>query len=188
MKKQYFTMLAALFLLVNYALAQERSINGTVTSEDDNQPLPGANVIIKGTTIGAVTDFDGKFSITIPDEKSVMIISYIGYIAKEVTVPSGQNRISVFLKSDANALEEVVVMGSSVSQSRKKIGNAITTLKSEDITKAPTPSVTAAIQEKIPGAQITQNSGDPAGGFSIRLRGQAQLAVHQNLYMLSMAL
>ncbi|MDG3583899.1 carboxypeptidase-like regulatory domain-containing protein [Galbibacter pacificus] len=147
MKKQYFTMLAALFLLVNYALAQERSINGTVTSEDDNQPLPGANLIIKGTTTGAVTDFDGKFSITIPDEKSVMIISYI---AKEVTVPSGQNSISIFLKSDVNALEEVVVMGSSVSQSRKKIGNAITTLKSEDITKAPTPSVTRLFRGKFP--------------------------------------
>ncbi|EIJ39572.1 TonB-linked outer membrane protein, SusC/RagA family [Galbibacter orientalis DSM 19592] len=176
MNKHYLTFLSVLLLIINFAMAQERTISGIVISEDDNQPLPGANVLFKGTTIGAVTDFDGKFSITISGEEKILVVSYIGYSSKEITIALDQNTIEVYLNSNSNALEEVVVMGSSVSQSRKKIGNAITTLKSKDITSSPTPSVTAAIQGKIPGAQITQNSGDPAGGFSIRLRGPSTIS------------
>ncbi|MBC9798367.1 SusC/RagA family TonB-linked outer membrane protein, partial [Sinomicrobium weinanense] len=174
-------LLLALVVLVysssTYAQQTEQLIQGTVTSEDDGQPLPGANILVKGTTTGSVTDFNGQFSITVAgDASKTLVISYIGYITREITLQEGQTTITVALKSDTNALEEVVLLGSSVTQSRKKIGNAITTLKAQDIVKTPTPSVTAAIQGKIPGAQITQNSGDPAGGFSIRLRGPSTIS------------
>ena len=101
----------SLFLFVSMAaLAQsQKTISGTVLSAEDNMPLPGASVIVKGATIGVSTDFDGKFSLTVNDTDTTLRISYLGFQTKEVAITSGP--ITVVLKVDQNLLDEVVVVG-----------------------------------------------------------------------------
>ncbi len=159
-----------------YAQQNEVMVSGTVLAKDDGQPLPGASIQIKGTSKGVVSDFDGNFSLRISSGERTLIISYVGFVTKEITLTGKQEKLRIILESEANTLEEVVVMGSGVTQSRKEIGNAITVLKAEEIVKVPAPDLITSLQGKIPGAQITQNSGDPAGGFSIRLRGPSTIS------------
>ena len=176
MKKIYF--LLPTFLMVFFAqvvLAQSIVVSGTVNAPD-GLPLPGASIVVKGTTIGGVSDFDGNFSISIADPSNkTLVISYIGYKTQEVKLTGQNQTVNITLNEDANSLDEVVIVGSSISQSRKKLGNAITTVKSVELVKAAPLNITSSLQGKVPGAQITQNSGDPAGGFSIRLRGPSTI-------------
>ena len=166
------------FLMLLFAqglLAQTTVVSGTVNASD-GVPLPGASIIVKGTAIGGVSDFDGNFSLSIPDATATtLVVSYIGYKSKEVALKGLNQNLIIVLTEDANSLDEVVIVGSSVSQSRKKLGNAITTVKSVALVKAAPINITSSLQGKVPGAQITQNSGDPSGGFSIRLRGPSTI-------------
>tara|TARA_R110002050_G_scaffold118625_3_gene236137 strand:- start:33959 stop:37009 length:3051 start_codon:yes stop_codon:yes gene_type:complete len=155
--------------------AQSIVVSGTVKTTD-GLPLPGASIVLKGTSIGGVSDFDGNFSISISDPTNkTLVISYIGYITKEVKLTAQNQTINITLNEDSNSLDEVIIIGSSLTQSRKKLGNAITTVKSAELVKAAPVNITSSLQGKVPGAQITQNSGDPAGGFSIRLRGPSTI-------------
>jgi len=178
MKKNYY--LISTFLMVFFVqslFAQSITISGTVTEKGSGNPLPGVSVIIEGTTIGGVTDFDGKYSINAENSKGkLLIFSFIGFKTVSVSLTGESQVIDTTLEEDATGLDEVVVIGSSLTQSRKKLGNAITTVKSEAMLKSSPVNITTSIQGKVPGAQITQNSGDPAGGFSIRLRGPSTIA------------
>lgn len=175
MKKLNYQLLLLLFLVVNSMFAQTSTVSGTV-SDSEGQPLPGANVFIKGTSIGGVTDFDGKFQFKVNNvEGKTLVISYLGFVTKEMVLNGSTLGISISLLEDASNLDEVVVLGSSVTQERKKLGNAITTVKSAKLVEAAPVNITSSLQGKVPGAQITQNSGDPAGGFSIRLRGPSTI-------------
>jgi len=161
---------------VQSLFAQSITISGTVTEKGSNTPLPGVSVIIEGTATGSVTDFDGKYSINTENSKDKsLIFSYIGFKTISVKLTGESQVIDIALEEDATGLDEVIVIGSSLTQSRKKLGNAITTVKAEAILKTSPVNITSAIQGKVPGAQITQNSGDPAGGFSIRLRGPSTI-------------
>ncbi|MDE3741029.1 SusC/RagA family TonB-linked outer membrane protein [Maribacter polysaccharolyticus] len=174
-KLKHVFMFLVLLLGLNSVLAQTKTISGTV-NDTDGQPLPGANVFIKGTTYGEVTDFDGKFQIEVDDaSKKTLVISYLGFVTQEIVLTGESQDLTIAMPEDANNLDEVVVLGSSVTQERKKLGNAITTIKSAKLIEAAPVSVTSSLQGKVPGAQITQNSGDPAGGFSIRLRGPSTI-------------
>ncbi|CAM3350958.1 SusC/RagA family TonB-linked outer membrane protein [Zobellia roscoffensis] len=168
----------SVLLLVFFSLssfAQSTAISGTVVA-DDGFPLPGASILLKGTTTGGTSDFDGNFSIQVSDATDkILTISYIGYKTAEVALTGADQVVNVTLLEDANALDEVILVGSSITQSRKKLGNAITTVKSVELVKAAPVNITSSLQGKVPGAQITQNSGDPAGGFSIRLRGPSTI-------------
>ncbi|WP_289039673.1 SusC/RagA family TonB-linked outer membrane protein [uncultured Zobellia sp.] len=176
MKKTYhvlFALLLAFFSLSSFA--QSTTISGTVLAED-GFPLPGASILVKGTTTGSSSDFDGNFSLQVTDAANqVLAISYIGYKTQEVVLTGNDQIVNVTLTEDSNALDEVILVGSSITQSRKKLGNAITTVKSVELVKAAPANITSSLQGKVPGAQITQNSGDPAGGFSIRLRGPSTI-------------
>ncbi|WP_291864765.1 SusC/RagA family TonB-linked outer membrane protein [Maribacter sp.] len=176
MKKNLYVFPLVLFLLFAHTVfGQMTNITGTVLA-DDGLPLPGASVLVKGTTNGGVSNFDGNFSIQVNQSTDVvLVVSYIGYKTKEVQMLDGLTPMTIVLNVDANALDEVIIVGSSITQSRKKLGNAITSIKSAAIVKAAPVNITASLQGKVPGAQITQNSGDPAGGFSIRLRGPSTI-------------
>ncbi|MCF6349261.1 MAG: SusC/RagA family TonB-linked outer membrane protein [Flavobacteriaceae bacterium] len=178
MEKNYYlfsTLLMVFF--VQSLFAQSITISGTVTEKGSGSTLPGVSVIIKGTTTGSVTDFDGKYSINTENfENKLLVFSFLGYKTVSVKLTGESQTIDIALEEDATGLDEVVVIGSSLTQSRKKLGNAITTVKSEAMLKASPVNIITSIQGKVPGAQITQNSGDPAGGFSIRLRGPSTIA------------
>ncbi|WP_081431204.1 SusC/RagA family TonB-linked outer membrane protein [Moorena bouillonii] len=170
-KAQYRLLYLIAILFVHMSFAQSVTISGTV-SDNGGQPLPGASVFIKGTSIGSQTDFDGNFSFVTNDAANkTLTISYVGFKSQEITLTGQDQQLDVSLREDSNNLDEVIVVGSSLTQERKKLGNAITTVKSLELNKVAPPNVITSLQGKVPGAQITQNSGDPAGGFSIRLRG-----------------
>ncbi len=177
MKKKYNILFAfLLFFVVQSTFAQSINISGKVTEQDGETPLPGVNVIVVGTTNGSVTDFDGSYSIDASNvEGKSLSFSYLGFKTVIVKLTGENQQINIKLEEDSTGLDEVIVIGSSLTQSRKKLGNAITTVKADVIVKSSPVSISSTLQGKVPGAQITQNSGDPAGGFSIRLRGPSTI-------------
>lgn len=163
------------------ALAQSsHTVTGTVTDEAAS-PMPGVSVVLAGTTVGTISDVEGKFSLVIPNANGQTVkvdFSFIGYqkFTASVVAAAGQTtNVDVSLKPDLLALDEVVVTGTSVATSRKQLGNAITTLSTRDFQSGTGTSIDQLLTGKVAGAQITQNSGNPAGGISIRLRGPSTI-------------
>jgi TonB-dependent starch-binding outer membrane protein SusC len=160
-------------------------VNGTVTNKK-KQPIQGASVVIDKTNQrGAVqTDNDGKFRIDAP-EGSTLIISYVGYRTASVKVSAGSANLDISLDEDFGKLDEVVVSGLATSVKRSNLANSIATISSRQLTgMAPAQTFDAAISGKIPGANITANSGAPGGGISVKLRGITSIfANSQPLYV-----
>lgn len=172
MKKSFFIPL--LFLVVQIAFGQTRTITGTVTDNSDGSALPGVTINIQGTTKSVITDLDGKYTIAATNEEKLSF-SYIGFTTKIVKIASSSKAINISLIAESSKLDEVVVLGSTVRVTRKELGNAVTSLKAEGLNRAKPVDVSSALQGKIAGAQVSQNSGDPAGGFSIKLRGTSSI-------------
>ncbi len=146
--------------------AQDR-VTGTVTG-DDGIPLPGVNVLQKGTSKGAVTDFDGKFTLLLASGNKTLVFSYIGFKTKEVALGE-ENNVTVVLEEDVESLEEVVVIGYAAVE-REKILGSVATVKSESIQQAAPVDVLQGVQGKLSGVQVLSNNG-PGEGFDIRIRG-----------------
>ena len=170
MKKIKFLMLIFLLGTVSVSWAQT-SVTGTVTDEQ-NVPLPGANVIEKGTTNGTQTDFDGSFSIQVSDD-AILEISYLGYTIQEVAV-QGRSSISVQLIEDATQLEDVVVVGYGV-QRKSDVTGAIGSVKSESFNKGVVANAGQLLQGKVSGVNISSVSGEPGAAQNIIIRGVGSL-------------
>ena len=171
----------AIFLMLfastfGFAQTSDYSFSGTVTDSNDGAPIPGASVFINNTTIGGVTDFDGEYSFNgkIAGGSYQLKVSYLGYSTKTVPITLGSVADVVTdaaLQEDLLSLDEVVVTGSTVGVNKRTLGNSISSVKSEDLVNNGATAVDQAISGKVTGALVQQNSGDPAGGISIRLRG-----------------
>jgi TonB-linked SusC/RagA family outer membrane protein len=154
-------------------------ISGKVTSTE-GKGLPYISVIVKNTSFGSSTDQDGNYSFN-ADLKAgqyVLEFSGVGLKTKEQTVTVGSESsytADISLGEDALNLDEVVVIGSSLRQSRKQLGNTVNTVNAKQLTNTGTGNLAASLQGKVPGAQITQTSGDPSGGISIRMRGTSTI-------------
>lgn len=157
--------MAATLLLFCTAMANAQTVSGTVTS--DGQPLPGATVIVKGTTTGVTTDFDGNFTIN-AEASDTLMISYVGYSSTEVLVGS-QTQINITLEED-NALDEVVVIGYG-TQRKSDLTGSVSSVSAEDLNALPVARVDQALQGRASGVQVTQTSGAPGAGTVIRVRG-----------------
>lgn len=173
MKKLLF-VLFGITLIAQPAFTQSKTVTGTITSSADGLSLPGVSVLIDGTSKSAVTDLDGKYSISV-NENETLVFSFVGFAPQKVKITSGTTSVNLKMNEELNTLSEVVVMGSTVRATRKELGNAVTSLKGEDLVKAQPGGLSTALQGKIAGAQVSQNSGDPAGGFSIKLRGTSSI-------------
>lgn len=159
------TIGAMLLFLGGALVCHAQTVTGTVSAEDG--PLPGASIVIKGTSQGTTTDFDGNFSIEATAENT-LVFSYIGYAAKEITVGS-QSQINVVLQAD-NALDEVVVIGYG-TQRKSDLTGSVSTVDTDDIKDIPNSRVDQVLQGRSAGVQVTQTSGAPGAGTSIRVRG-----------------
>ncbi|MDB5031695.1 SusC/RagA family TonB-linked outer membrane protein, partial [Mucilaginibacter sp.] len=178
--------LLALLVVMCYgelALAQSAkvTIKGIVTDARDKEPIPGAAVRISGTQFGATTDINGgySFTATVKGPTIIVAISFTGYRTYTKTIAfTGQNDITVSteLSEDALNLNEVVVTGNTVETTKKQLGNAISTLSAKDLQGGAATSIDQAMAGKVAGAQISQNSGNPAGGISVHLRGNSTIA------------
>jgi TonB-linked SusC/RagA family outer membrane protein len=170
------TKLCFVFLLLSVALgahAQSRTITGTV-ADTHQEPLIGVNVTVKGNaSVGTITDVNGKYSLVVPQSGAVLVFSYIGHSTQEVAAGS-QSVINVTLQEDAQALDEVVVVGYGVVKKRDLVGS-IASVKQQDITAIPTSNVLESMQGKIAGLDMTQQSGQPGSGFNFTIRGNRSL-------------
>ncbi|MGB6151558.1 MAG: TonB-dependent receptor [Pricia sp.] len=172
-----FTML----LIAHCSFGQEKSITGTVTDQN-GLPLPGVNVLVKGTTTGTQTDFDGIYSIS-ADEEQTLVFSYLGQRSVEMTV-GASDTMNVQMEEDASQLEEVVVVGYG-TQSKRSLTDNIVKLTSEDIAEVPNPNLQNSLVGKAAGVQVTQTNGKVEGGINIRVRGAASVSGGtQPLYVL----
>jgi len=154
--------------------SQSKNISGTV-SDENGTPLPGATVQLKGSdSVGAITDFDGNFSLSIAsDSSNILVISYIGYVNLEVDV-SNQLSINVNLQPDTEALEEVVVVGYGTVLKRDLTGAVSSVVVDDDVSRQ-SATVDQLLQGRAAGVQVTQNSANPNSGVSVRIRGTNSL-------------
>ena len=170
MKTKFSGILTLLLaFVVQLSFAQGKTISGTV-SDQSGMPLPGVNIIVKGTTNGTQTDFDGNYSIT-ANEGNVLTFTYVGLKTVEQTVGAA-NTINVTMEEDAALLDEVVVTGVAGATSRKKLSVTVAKVSTEDIEKVPAGSAASALQGKVAGVSVT-NLGRPGQGATILLRGAA---------------
>lgn len=149
------------------AWAQNTRVTGQVMG-DDGMPVIGASVVVKGTTVGTVTDFDGNFTLDVPAEGKELEISYIGMEKQTVAVAPN---VSVLLKSDTQNLDEVVVTAMGISKEKKALGYAVQDLKADELTKGANTSLSGALQGKVSGIDIASSSGMPGASAKIMIRG-----------------
>ena len=166
MKKILLALALALFAMAG-AMAQ-KSISGKV-SDQNGQPLIGASILAKGTTVGTVSDVNGNYSLTMPPSVNVVVVSYTGFTTQEFTLGES-NTLDVSLKEGIN-LTEMVVTGSGVATSKARLGISVETIAAKDLPAVPTGSVDQALIGKIAGAQISTVSGSPGAAVNILLRG-----------------
>lgn len=166
-----FVLLSFLFVCSTCVLswAQDRKITGKVTSAEEGSGLPGVSVIVKGTTVGAVTDVEGNYSLFAP-AKATLTFSFIGMETKEIEL-GASSIINVKLLTDTKQLSEVVVTGVGVATDKRKLAISVEAVSSKDLPQTPSASVDQALIGKIPGAQITSRSGTPGADVNILLRG-----------------
>ncbi|GAA0878214.1 TonB-dependent receptor [Algoriphagus jejuensis] len=154
------------------------TVTGKVTDENGNG-FPGVNILVKGTSTGAVTNTNGDFSINAPDGNATLVFSFVGYISQEVTV---QNRsvVNVMMEVDESNLEEVVVTALGIEKSAKSLGFATSKVKSEELTINRTPNLMNALQGKVAGVNISGLGTGPGGTSKIRIRGQSSISGQNN--------
>lgn len=162
-----------------FNLEAQEKIKGTVTDVDGN-PIPGVSVLQKGTSNGVVTDFDGLYVLTLQEGGSTLVFSYLGYKNKEVNV-GGKLEVNVTLEEEAEALEEIVIIGYAAVK-REKILGAVSNVKAESIEKATAVDALAGVQGKLSGVQILSNNG-PGAGFDVRVRGVGTFGSGGALYV-----
>jgi len=155
----------------------QQVVTGKVTSEDDGSPIPGVNILEKGTNNGTVTDAEGNFRVSV-GANSTLVMSFVGYQTQEISVGS-QSAVNVVLKSDVTALSEVVVVGYG-SQEKRDVTGATVSLKSGDFNGGVISSPEQLIQGRAAGVQITSASGEPGGGVNIRIRGTSSVRSGNN--------
>jgi len=158
-----------LFLVNAVAFAQGRVVTGTVTSVEDGMGVPGATVLVKGTTIGTATDIDGKYSINVPAGSNVLVFTFVGLTSQEVNI-GNRSTINVALESDITALSEVIVTGYG-TQPKREVTGAVSSVKGDAIQNLPLQSFDRALQGRASGVQVRSSNGLPGGAVNIRIRG-----------------
>jgi TonB-linked SusC/RagA family outer membrane protein len=157
-------------VLLSFTLhGQTKTITGTVTSADDNAPLPGVNVVVEGTSKGTVTTVDGTYSIDLAPEETILNFTFVGYVAQKITV-NDQTTIDVALQPDTQTLEEVVVIGYGVVK-KSDLTGSVSSVRGSDLTSVPAVSPMQSLQGKVAGVQITSPSGAPGSTPVVRIRG-----------------
>jgi len=167
MKSLWILMMLCLFPVVAYA--QSISVSGTVVDEM-GEPIPGANVLQKGTTNGVLTDIDGNFSLKAPNG-ATLVVSYIGYLTQEVKAAT---KVNVVLREDLKALDDVVVIGYGTAR-RSDLTGSIASMGGESLREVASSNVTDALQGRIAGVDLTTTNSQPGASMQIRIRGQRSL-------------
>ncbi len=170
-----------LCLSVGFTLFAQKKVSGTVY-DNKKEPIPGVTIIEKGTSNGIISDMDGNYIITVPDDNAILVFSFIGMKAQEITV-GAQTNINVNMLPDMADLDEVVVVGYGV-QKKKLVTGANLSLGSDDLQRQNSTQALDAIQTMSPGVNITQGSGMPGEGFKVNIRGLGTVGDSNPLYVI----
>ena len=172
--------------VVNLAPAAEvidKTITGQVTDLSTDETLPGVNVLVKGTTIGTVTDINGNYRLTTPDDAQTLVFSSVGYTSEEIAI-NGRTVINLEMAPDIQSLSEVVVIGYGTVK-KSDLTGSVSSIDSKEFNPGVNASVDQLIQGRAAGVQITQTSAEPGGGVSVRIRGSSSInAGNQPLYVI----
>jgi len=169
MKK--FTMLIVCLLSLGIQqLFAQKTLSGTVISSEDNQPLPGVNVFVKGTTQGTITDFDGNFKISVSADAETIVFSFLGMQTQELPIGS-TTTFNVTMEPESIGMEEVVVTALGIKKEAKALGYAVQEVKSENLTRAASHDLSRALQGKVAGVDIKVSSGMPGASAQFVIRG-----------------
>jgi len=185
MKKCLILVYWGVFAVVQIGFSQslsEDAISGIVTSIEEGEPLPGVNVVEKGTTNGTITDVEGQYSIKVPSG-AILVVSSIGYLTREVQV-GNQTTIDIVLQEDVQQLDELVVVGYG-TQKKSDLTGSIARVSGEDVLLPSTANFDQMLQGKVPGVQVSLTSGAPGGGANILVRGVSSITGgNQPLYVI----
>ena len=156
-------------LMPVFLLGQSRTINGTITSSEDQQPLIGVTVQLKDAAVGTITDFEGKYVLQVDGESVILQFSYIGFRTQEVSLQT-QSTLDISMEPDVAQLDEVVVIGYGRVK-KSDLTGSVSSLKGDDLIKIPASSPEQALQGKVAGVRVTSNSGAPGAAPTVRIRG-----------------
>lgn len=171
--RKLFAMAILMILTVVHASAQGKVVSGIVKDVELGDPIPGVNILIQGTQTGTVTDFEGKYSLTVPSDETVLVYSFVGYRSTEVTVGSRSN-IDVTMEYDVAALNEIVVIGYGEVEKDDATGSVVA-IDSEDFNKGAISTPQELIVGKVPGVVVTTGGGAAGTGSTIRVRGGSSM-------------
>lgn len=161
-------------VLSSHVMAQQTSVTGVVTDANDGTPVIGANVLIKGTSVGAISDVNGSFSVNVPSGSKVLVVSCIGYQTQEITLAAGQRSVSIILKEDYALLDEVVVVGYGTMK-KSDLSGASVSVSEDKIKGSIITNLDQALQGRAAGVTSVMTSGAPGSSVSIRVRGDATI-------------
>jgi len=151
-------------------IAQERTITGRITSMMDGEGIPGANVVVKGSSTGTITDIDGNYSVQVESNEAVLVISYVGYVSEEVTA-GNQTVIDVVLVESIESLEEIVVTGLNIERDRESLGYSVSQVSGDEVNTVKADNFANALSGKVAGLQITESATGVGGSTRVVLRG-----------------
>jgi TonB-linked SusC/RagA family outer membrane protein len=180
MRYTLLSTLAMTLLASTSALAQTRTVTGRVLEAGTNAPIGSAQVQVKGTTTGTLARDDGTFTLIAPAQAITLTVRRIGFPPQDVPVAANQDTVTITMARDPLKLEEVVVTGLATGISRRNLANSVASVGADEVAKVPATSIENALQGKVAGAQIQQNTGAPGGGNRIRLRGITSLTSTAN--------
>jgi len=161
-------------LIFHFANAQERAVSGNVTAQEDGSPIPGVNVILKGTTLGTVTDFDGNYKLNVPEEGGSLIFRFIGLTTVEEEIGS-RSIIDVAMGYESTQLTEVIVTAVGIQREARALGYSVENVKGEQVQQVSEPDALRALQGKVPGVNIQGSSGAPGSATRITIRGNSSI-------------
>ena len=176
--------LFGLIVLLNngFVRAQERVVSGTVFDENQ-EGLPGVNIVLKGTTIGTISDYNGVYRLNLPEEGGVLLISAIGYSTKEIPIGS-RSIIDHIMEVNIEELEELIVIGYG-TRAKRDLTGSVATISQKDLSATPVISADLALQGRTAGVSVTQNSGAPGAATSIKIRGTSSISAgNEPLYVI----
>ena len=169
----YSTALWALLMLSASTLYAQNTVSGAVTDAESGESLPGVNVVVKGSTIGTVTDIEGSYSLSVPDGETILVFSSVGYLGQEVAVGS-QSTLNVTMNPDIQSLSEVVVIGYG-TQEKRDVTAAISSVSAEEIKELPVANSVDALQGRVAGLDIRSGGGRPGQEATIQIRGRRSI-------------
>ncbi|MEK7718635.1 MAG: SusC/RagA family TonB-linked outer membrane protein [Bacteroidota bacterium] len=168
------------FIGLQVVFAQTRQITGVVTSGDDGTSIPGVSVVVKGSTLGTITDMDGKFTLKVPQGAKTLSVTFVGMSATEVALTSASN-YKVVMQSESVSVDEVVVTALGITRAKKSLGYAVQDVKSAELTKSAQSNVISSLNGKVAGVQINQAGGQIGASSRIVIRGNSSFGDNQPL-------